>query len=137
MKVHLAPVAKFIGFQLIKVKKGAVTCRMLAKKQHENMIGTLHCGILCDVADAAMGYAFLTWLKPQECGVTVEFKINFLKPVRTGERITASAKTLSRGRSLYYLECEIRNAKKQLIAKASSTCKVIRPVSGESAGGNG
>ncbi len=125
MKLALPPVAKLIGFKIAQIKKGAVTCSMQAQKKHENTNGTLHGGILCDLADAAMGYSFLTWLMPDETGVTVEFKINFLKPVRRGELLQASAKTLSRGRTLYYLECEVVNGQKQLVAKAACTCKII------------
>lgn len=97
---------------------------MRAMRKHENTNGTVHGGILCDLSDAAMGYSFLTWLNHGETGVTVEFKINFLKPALTGDTLWASAKTLSRGKSLYYLECEIRNSRKELVAKAASTCKL-------------
>lgn len=119
-----APVARLIGFRIVKTRKGAVTCELRAEKKHENTIGTLHGGILCDLSDAAMGYAFLTCLRPGQSGVTVEFKINFLKPVRAGDIVRASARAISRGKSLYYLECEMRNARKDLVAKAASTCKV-------------
>lgn len=128
MKRALPPVAKLIGFKIEKVKKGAVSCSMEVQKKHENTNGTLHGGILCDLSDAAMGYSFLTWLAPDETGVTVEFKINFLRPVRRGDHLLASGKTLSKGRSLYYLECEIVNGQKQLVAKAACTCKIISRV---------
>lgn len=132
MKLPLAPAAKLIGFKITRIKKGAVICMMKAMKKHENTNGTVHGGILCDLSDAAMGYSFLTWLAPEETGVTVEFKINFLKPVLTGDVLWASAKTLSRGKSLFYLECEIRNTRKELVAKAASTCKVTGRIAGSS-----
>ena len=44
-------------------------------------MGTLHGGILCDVADAAMGMAFASTLAPEESFTTVELKINFFRPV--------------------------------------------------------
>src|SRR3989442_11814651 len=50
--------------------------------QHFNPMGTLHGGILCDIADAAMGIAFASTLGPGESFTTVELKINFLHPVR-------------------------------------------------------
>lgn len=130
MKLPLAPAAKLIGFKIARIKKGAVICTMKAMKKHENTNGAVHGGILCDLSDAAMGYSFLTWLPAGETGVTVEFKINFLKPALTGDVLWASAKTLSRGKSLFYLECEIRNSRKELVAKASSTCKVTRLLPG-------
>jgi uncharacterized protein (TIGR00369 family) len=98
---------------------------MRMKKEHVNTIGTVHGGILCDFSDAAMGFAFTTLLSPAQTGVTVEFKINFLRPAFPGNRLRAVAKVISRGKSLGYLECEIRSQAGQLIAKAASTCKAF------------
>ncbi|PIQ86387.1 MAG: DUF4442 domain-containing protein [Candidatus Omnitrophica bacterium CG11_big_fil_rev_8_21_14_0_20_45_26] len=119
------PVAKLIGFHLVQAGKGKAVCRMRTGKKHLNTIGTIHGGILCDLADAAMGFAFLSLLPSHQTGVTIEFKINFLKPVFPGDLIRASAKTLFLGKSLFYLECELSNARGKLIAKASSTCKKV------------
>ena len=44
-------------------------------------MGTLHGDILCDVADAAMGMAFVTTLKPDESFTTMSLTINFFRPV--------------------------------------------------------
>ena len=44
-------------------------------------MGTLHGGVLCDLADAAMGMAFVTTLAPDESFTTVELSINFFRPV--------------------------------------------------------
>jgi thioesterase superfamily protein len=44
-------------------------------------MGTLHVGILCDIADVAMGMAFASTLRPDESSTTVELKINFLRPI--------------------------------------------------------
>jgi acyl-coenzyme A thioesterase PaaI-like protein len=43
-------------------------------------MGTLHGGILCDIADAAMGMAFASTLAPDESFTTIELKINFPGP---------------------------------------------------------
>ncbi|MFQ5771237.1 MAG: PaaI family thioesterase, partial [bacterium] len=50
-------------------------------KQHANPMGTLHGGVLCDIADAAMGMAYASTLEQGESFTTLELKINFLKPV--------------------------------------------------------
>ena len=130
VKFTLPPVAKLVGLHLVKVEKGKAVCVMKAERKHTNMIGTVHGGILCDLSDAAMGFAFFSWLSVNQTGVTVEFKINFLLPVYPGERLKATAKILSRGRSLYYVECEVRNSKNALVAKAASTCKIVQKFSG-------
>jgi Thioesterase superfamily len=44
-------------------------------------MGTLHGGILCDIADATMGMAFASTLAPEESFTTVELKVNFFRPI--------------------------------------------------------
>lgn len=119
------PVAKLLGFRLVRRGRDSAVCAMQVKKQHVNMIGTAHGGILCDLSDAAMGFAFAARLGAGRIGVTVEFKINFLRPAFPTDRLVARAKVLSGGKNLSYLECEIRNAAGRLVAKAASTCALL------------
>jgi uncharacterized protein (TIGR00369 family) len=60
----------------------------------------LHGGIYCDLADAAMGYAFAATLGEDATFTTVELKINFFRPVRQG-KLTAEAKVIKEGRYLF------------------------------------
>ena len=60
---------------------------MVAEEQHSNPMGTIHGGILCDLADAAMGIAFFSTLEPGESFTTLELKINFLRPFWTGKLV--------------------------------------------------
>ncbi len=120
-----APVAKRIGFRLVKAARGRAVVTLKAKRHHENTVGTVHGGILCDISDAAMGYAFESLLPENRRGVTVEFKINFLRPAFAEDHLYAKAGIISHGKTLYYLECDILNARKDLIAKAACTCKIL------------
>ena len=38
----------------------------------------------------------------------------------------AEAKVVKRGRTIGYIECEVTDERKRLVAKASSTCMVLR-----------
>ena len=58
--------------------------KLEAGEQHSNPMGTIHGGVLCDVADAAMGMAFFSTLGDGESFTTLELKINFLRPFWTG-----------------------------------------------------
>jgi uncharacterized protein (TIGR00369 family) len=88
-------------------------------------MNTVHGGVFCDIADAAMGLSFLTTLKNNETFTSIDLRITFLRPVREG-KLTASSKIVKRGKRLGYMECEIWNEKKKLVAKASSTCMVLQ-----------
>jgi len=88
-------------------------------------MGTLHGGILCDIADAAMGIAFASTLGPGESFTTIELKINFFRPVWEA-RLRAEGKVVRRGSTIGYIECEIKDEGGWLVAKASSTCMALK-----------
>jgi uncharacterized protein (TIGR00369 family) len=118
-------VARLIGFEAKEIADGRAVVTLAAGPQHANPMGTLHGGILCDIADAAMGMAFASTLAPEETFTTVELKINFFRPVWEAN-LKAEGKVVRRGRSLGYVECEVTDEGGQLIAKASSTCMALR-----------
>jgi uncharacterized protein (TIGR00369 family) len=88
-------------------------------------MGTLHGGVLCDVADAAMGIAFAATLGAGESFTTLELKINFLKPVWKA-RLKATGRVVKRGRVIGMVECDVTDEGDSLVARASSTCMVLR-----------
>ena len=72
------PVARLIGFTLSDVEPGRAVITFDAEDRHANPMGTLHGGVLCDIADAAMGMAYAATLDENETFTTLELKINFL-----------------------------------------------------------
>jgi len=125
------PVARLIGFEAEEIADGRAVVRLAAGGQHANPMGTLHGGILCDIADAAMGMAFASTLAPGESFTTIELKINFFRPVWEA-RLRAEGKVVRRGSTIGYIECEITDEGGRLVAKAASTCMALR---GDSARG--
>jgi len=95
-----------IGFEAENIGQGRATVTFAAGPQHANPMGTLHGGILCDIADAAMGMAFASTLAPDESFTTIELKINFFRPVWQA-RLRAEGTVLQRGRTIAYVECTI------------------------------
>lgn len=119
------PVAQLIGFTLIDVEPGRAVIGFDADGRHANPMGTLHGGVLCDIADAAMGMAYAATLDENETFTTLELKINFLKPVRTG-RLVATGRVVKAGRTVGLVECDVLDDKEHLVARASSTCMTLR-----------
>lgn len=126
-----SPAARLIGFEVPEAGDGRAVVTLEAGPQHANPMGTLHGGILCDIADAAMGIAFASTLGPGESFTTVELKINFLRPVRQA-MLRAEGHVVHRGRTVGYVECDVVDENGKLIAKSNSTCLVLR---GEQAAG--
>jgi uncharacterized protein (TIGR00369 family) len=126
-----APVADLIGFNVTDIADGRSVVLLQAQQRHFNPMGTVHGGILCDIADVGMGSAFASTLAPGESFTTIELKINFFRPVRE-TLLRAESRVLQRGRTVGYVECEIFDEADKLVAKSNSTCMVLR---GEQASG--
>lgn len=124
-EVPQPPVAQLLGFSLVAVSEGRSTIILEAGPQHANPLGTLHGGILCDIADAAMGIAYATTLDEDESFTTIELKINFLKPIWNAQ-LTAEGRVIKRGRTIGLTECDVIDEKGSLVARASSTCMTLR-----------
>ena len=125
MQLPPAPVSRLVGFALKSVEPGRAVFEMEADERHHNPMGTLHGGIYCDLADAAMGYAYAATLGDGETFTTIELKINFLRAVRQAT-LTAEAKVVKAGSTLGYVECEVKDQDGRLVAKAASTCMKLK-----------
>jgi uncharacterized protein (TIGR00369 family) len=119
------PVATLIGFRLTEVEPGHAGIEFEASERHANPMGTLHGGVLCDIADAAMGTAYASTLEEGETYTTLELKINFLKPVRNA-MLRAVGKVVRRGKTIGLVECDVTDERQSLVARASSTCMTLR-----------
>lgn len=119
------PVSTLIGFRLVSAEPGHTVFELEAGPQHANPMGTLHGGILCDVADAALGTAWVSTLAEGETFTTLELKINFLRPVWTGT-LRAEGRVVHGGRTIGLTECDVTDADGRLVARATSTCMTLR-----------
>ena len=119
------PVAELIGMEVERAEGGETLMTLVAEERHSNPMGTLHGGILCDLADAAMGMAYFSTLEPGESFTTLELKINFVRPFWRG-KLVARGRVVDRGRTVGLAECDVHDDQGRLIARASSTCMTLR-----------
>jgi uncharacterized protein (TIGR00369 family) len=119
------PVAELIGIDVVSFGDGETTMKLEAEERHSNPMGTIHGGILCDLADAAMGMSFFSTLEEGDTFTTLELKINYLRPFWTGT-LLAHGKVVSRGKTLGLTECRVVDDRERLIAHATSTVMALR-----------
>ena len=119
------PIGQLLGFRLVAVAPGKATMEMDADERLANPTGTLHGGVLCDLADAAMGIAYASTLERGDTFTTLELKINFLKPIWRS-RLRAEGHIVKGGRTVGLVECDVFDEKGSLVARASSTCLTLR-----------
>jgi uncharacterized protein (TIGR00369 family) len=121
--------ATLLSMRLAAFSTGEALVELDATAAHANPMGTVQGGVLAAVADAAMGWAYMTTLGEGESYTTVEMKVNFLRAVRTG-RISARARVKNAGRTLGLIESDVLDASNKLVAHAVSTCMILRAADG-------
>ena len=119
------PIGRLLGFVLKVIESGHAVFEMEVDQRHHNPMGTLHGGVYCDLADAAMGFAYAATLAEGESFTTIELKVNFLRAVRQAT-LTATGVVVKAGSALGYVECEVTDEQGRLVAKAASTCMKLR-----------
>jgi uncharacterized protein (TIGR00369 family) len=119
------PIARLLGFRVIEADAGRAVVEFDANENHANPMGTLHGGVLCDIADLAMGVAYAAGLEEGESFTTLELKTNFLKPV-WNSRLTAVATVIKQGRMVGLVECRVTDESGSLVSHSTSTCMTLR-----------
>lgn len=120
-----APVAKLLGLQLTGFEGGVARMEMDADNRHHNPMGVVHGGVLCDLADAAMGVAFAGGLEEGESFVTIQLSATYLRSIREG-RLIATGRVLQKGSIAGHAEAEVTDIDGRLVARFSCTCLVTR-----------
>lgn len=115
-----------LGFELVAVELGRATLAMKTDPAlHGNQQGTVHGGLIAELADAAFGTAHSTRVLMGESFTSIELKINFLRPV-WNDRLQATAHPVHAGRSVSHYHCDILREDGKLVATAQSVVMTLR-----------
>jgi uncharacterized protein (TIGR00369 family) len=95
-----------VGARLVSVERGRVAIEWPFREDLTQQHGFLHAGVLATVADSACGYAALSLMPPGVAVLSVEFKINLLKPA-AGELFRAVGRVIRAGRTLSVCTAEV------------------------------
>lgn len=98
--------------------------KMKVDGRFHNPMGTLHGGIITDLADACMGVATISTLGEGESFTTLELKMNFIRPVIDGE-LHGEGRVVHRGRTIALAECVIKSAEGKEVARGIATQMVL------------
>jgi uncharacterized protein (TIGR00369 family) len=98
---------------------------MDARPEHANPMGTIQGGVICALADAAMGMAYASRLEEGESFTTLELKTNYLRRVTEG-RLVATGRVVHQGRTIGLTSCDVVDGEGRKVAHATSTCMTLR-----------
>lgn len=119
------PFAEKLGVRLLHRRAGDVAIGLDLTEDHMNSWQMAHGGVIMSMLDIVMGMSAKTLDDASSGATTVELKTNFLKAA-TG-LIVARGLAQRAGRSLVFVEGEIRNNDQLLFARATGTFKLRYP----------
>lgn len=100
-------VMQLIGAGIDDVAPGLCRIRLPFREDLTQQNGFFHAGITSTVADSAGGYAGYTLMPAESDVLTVEFKINLLRPA-AGEVMIAEGRVIRAGRNLTFTEVTVK-----------------------------
>lgn len=95
-----------IGARLSLVEPGIVEITLPYRADLTQQHGYLHAGVVTTIADSACGYAAYTLMPAGSEVLSVEFKVNMLRPAQ-GENFVARAEVIKPGRTLTVVRADV------------------------------
>ncbi|HKE58157.1 MAG TPA: PaaI family thioesterase [Pyrinomonadaceae bacterium] len=122
-------VMKLIGAELTLVDAGVIEITLPYRSELTQQHGYVHAGIITTIADSACGYAAYTLMPAGAEVLSVEFKINLLRPAK-GEMFLARADVIKPGRALTVVRADVftllAQGTRELIATMQATIMCLR-----------
>jgi uncharacterized protein (TIGR00369 family) len=123
------PIMNLIGASLSLVEAGVVEITLPYRADLVQQQGFLHAGVVTTIADSACGYAAYSLMPAGSEVLSVEFKVNLLRPA-AGELFVAPAEVIKAGRTLTVVRADVfgiqGNAERELVATMQSTMICVR-----------
>jgi uncharacterized protein (TIGR00369 family) len=124
-RVNTFPFIKLMGMKLLSSGDGKSVMRCRIRPVLRNTAGTLHGGVMGALVDMSVATALRSVMDLSCWMTTVEYKVNFLKPVSDGV-ITARGTILRLGSTIAVGATEIRNGQGEVVAFGSATYYILK-----------
>jgi uncharacterized protein (TIGR00369 family) len=99
-------ILRLIGAELTRVEPGIVEITLPYRDDLTQQHEYLHAGIVTTIADSACGYAAYSLMPPNSEVLSIEFKVNLLRPAK-GELFLASAEVVKSGKTLTVVRADV------------------------------
>jgi uncharacterized protein (TIGR00369 family) len=120
------PFSRLLGLDVFDAEPGRFVMTFQPQEFHYNPMGCVHGGILATVLDSVMSASIHTALPQGRGYLTLEIKVNFVRPVFavTGE-VMAEGRLISMGRQIATAEGKLTDTTGNLCASGSATCLLL------------
>lgn len=119
----------FLGIKVSGLTAGRMVATMTVRDELVTPLGAVHGGVMAGFVDHCLGCVLYPLMKPGQWAATTEFKLNYLKAVRSGT-LTAESTVLSLGRRSAVVRCDVTNDG-TLACVAQGTLLISDPPSGK------
>jgi uncharacterized protein (TIGR00369 family) len=99
-------IMRLIGAELGRVEPGLIEITLPYRSDLAQQHGYLHAGIVTTIADTASGYAAASLMPPNSEVLSVEFKVNLLRPAK-GQTFIAVAEVIKAGKTLTVVRADV------------------------------
>ena len=118
-----------LGIELTHFEEGLCEARLTNQQNLHQQAGFVHAGVLATLADHCSGAAAATLAEPEEEVLTVEFKLNLLRPA-TASEFHCTARVLKPGRRFSIVEAEVfgltqKQELDKMVAKLTATIAIV------------
>ena len=117
------PFLEHTGAELKRYEKGKAEVELHTRPHHLQHLGFIHGGVISTLMDNTGWYAAVSNLEMGFTAVTMEIKINYLKPA-SGKHLLATAEVKRQGRTTSFVTIELHDEGK-LVAFATGTYAVL------------
>ena len=90
---------QLIGAELQRIEPGIIEIKLPYRSDLCQQHGYLHAGVVTTIADTACGFSAFSLMPPGSGVLSVEFKVNLLRPAR-GKHFVARGEVIKSGRTL-------------------------------------
>jgi len=95
-----------IGAELTEIRRGYAEFSLPFRKELGQQHGFVHAGVIATIADVAAGYAAYSLMPAGSEVLSVEFKVNLLRPA-VGDKLIARARVLKPGKTLTVAQSDV------------------------------
>jgi len=120
-----SPFYQLLSIKIEEVRDNYARLSIKIEKKHIQFLETVHGGVIASLADSAAAWAVYGSSNLKGIPVTVEMKINFLKPVKSG-KLVAEARNIHGGSRIFVSDVEVKNGKGNLVAKSLVTYYLLK-----------
>ncbi len=118
---------KFCGFQASKIDKGLFESTLTIGENHKTQDNFIHAGLIATMSDHTAGYAAYTLVSENIRILTIEFKINFLKPAY-GHALKCKSEIISHGKQIVVAQStviDMRDTHEKMVSRSTITLMKI------------